>query len=666
MATTVTSRLFAALAAVFILASCGGGSDVVSPQATVQSAPFVGAAVQGTFDGATRRRALAATSSEVARPKFNVTSRVTTPQAAAVKAQSLAAAGEGNAAPTPDQLFDWAEGRYPDLFPGHQVTRNGEYGGVNYDFRGYPVVGGVNHIGVAKSGPDKGGVYGIGPFTGSVLVRFGRDEDFHCQMDPVICGPKLVSAKIINMVTGASIDAQGATGVAAKGTKLVLTYDSLSCAGVEGTGVVGTLVLTISCAGNAVTFVPGIPGEERWTFGSDVTVTASGLRNAAGYPSAEVSVTFSSQVAAAGQGAKVYTGNWRGSNPNVSLGNAMSIFDVATATLVQQIDYGLAPGYGILDGQVVVDPVAGVVYQAPWSGFMIYRVDLETGSVLTPIRIDPNSTSNQRSRGLVIVGNDVCQVLGVPNFEGQYYYLDNALVCFDRFTLVNTFTSSRGYVADVSMIGMGMTYASGRNAMYVANVSRSAYFEEQTPGGIRNGWHAGTRGTVIEIDAATRAVKRTFVVGSAPTNPIVDEQAGKLYVPNMGDQTISKVDLTTGVVTTSPLGMSGYERPSAVLLDKAASRLYVSDSISSIRVLDLATLQETSRINLGDGDIATGMMIVGGKLWVTSSYGYQKLGDKVIVVNRSTLAVEKKIANRSSISGVENQPYAITAYDPGQ
>lgn len=667
MATTVTSRLFAALAAVFILASCsGGGSDVV-PQATTQSAPFVGTAVQGSFDGATRRRALAATFSEVARPTFNVTSRVTTPQAAAVKAQSLAAAGEGNAAPTPDQLFDWAEGKYPDLFPSHQVTRTGEYDGVTYDFRGYPVVGGVNHVGVAKSGADIGGVYGIGPFTGSVLVRFGKDVDFRCQMDPVICGPKLVSAKIVNMVTGASIDAQGATGVAAKGARLVLTYDSLSCAGVGGTGVVGQLVLTISCAGSALTFVPGIPGEERWTFGSDVTVTASGLRNAAGYPSAEVSVTFSTKVAAAGQGAKVYTGNQLGSEPIQNLGNVLSVFEVGNRSLAKNVDFSNDYDYSFWYGQVVVDPVTGVIWVVPTYGSFLYRIDLESGSVLQPIWL---GELNIGTRGMNLSGDDVCLIRGMPTSSSQLSHpLQNSLVCINRFTLLTRLSTGSNVTGDADKILLGL-FAVG-DKLYIPAVDRRAAAVEPPNDAARgrDGWLPGYEGTVTEIDPKSLRVTRTFQVGSAPTSLLASQTATELLAFNMGDKTVSAINLKTGVVRQVSLAMKGFERPSGALSDWEKGRIYVSDDVGAVRILNATTLQEVGRINL-DGETPAHMVIVQGKLWVAC---YKRdtfyRGDKVVVVDRDRLVVESRITTRSGSTIPDfqaNMPYAITAYDPGQ
>lgn len=669
MATIGFRTLRAVIAAAIggLMVACGGGGESSQPtqvQPTVSTvAPFTGTAVDRGTDlaGQPRAKALSAPATQ-ARPTFTTATQVA---AGAQRIDALASAAEAPAdrVMTAEQTLDAAEGAYPALFPPHQDSQVGVADGMTFRYRCYVSTGYC--LGISTLGPNAGHVYSL--YRG-VLTDHGTTAFWSCVFEPVRCGPRIMSARILFDDGRQPIDARGAVNVPAKGTKLELVMsDLINCAGLNGTRVVGEFLATVDCRGQTLTFTPGLPGETRWPFGSTNTLTLAGVRSVDGYPSPSEIVSFTTRVAGFGQGAKVYTGNWAGKNPNVEAGNAMSIYDVTTQTIVRQIDYGLVPGYGILNGQVVVDPVAGVVYQAPWSGFRIYRVDLETGEVLTPITIDPSSTSNQRSRGLVVVGNEVCQVLGVPDFTGQTdYYLDNSVACFNAHTLANTFMGSRGHVADASMIATGMYYSRGRNKIYITNALRSAYFLEQTPWGVRDGWRAGTRGTVTEIDATTRSVTRTFEVGSAPTSPFVDEQAGKLYVFNMGGKSVSVVNLVTGSVTTTPLGMSGFERPATALPDWDEGRIYVSDDAGTVRVLNSGTLQEVGRINLGDGDIAAHMAIVRGKLWVASSL--QNIGaynDKVIIINRDTLAVERKIANRSSLSGAPNQPYAITAWDPG-
>lgn len=102
---------------------------------------------------------------------------VSTPQPASSLATSL----------TTDQLLDWAEIRWPGLFPVGALTHGQTAGGVDYQLRFYAGTG--NYIGVA---PD-GGVWGLGPFTGDTLKGFGNIADFDCQVAPQRCTPIVAS-----------------------------------------------------------------------------------------------------------------------------------------------------------------------------------------------------------------------------------------------------------------------------------------------------------------------------------------------------------------------------------------------------------------------------------------------------------------------------------------
>lgn len=105
---------------------------------------------------------------------------------------SLAACGGGGDPPepqriapllTPTQLFNWAESRYPDLFPAGaldetHVASNGE----PLTFRRYPAT--RNYVAVAD-----GRVYIAGPVAGGVgeIREIGIIEDFYCQVTPHNC-----------------------------------------------------------------------------------------------------------------------------------------------------------------------------------------------------------------------------------------------------------------------------------------------------------------------------------------------------------------------------------------------------------------------------------------------------------------------------------------------
>lgn len=649
MATSVISRILAALAALFILASCGGGSDV-APQATVQAAPFVGTPVAGTtINGSTRRQALAA-SSEVTRPTFDARFQPTAAANAFIKKSALAA-GDVSEAISVEQLFDWAEGAYPQYLPVHQLTQNGDYAGVNYNFRAYDVFGGTNYVGVDPIGD----VFGMGPYTGNVLVPFGPMASFQCVVSPTSCGPKLQSAKLVDMKTGVSIDASGATGVLAKGTKLVLTYDQLDCTNVGGTGVVGQLILTISCDRNVVTFVPGIPGEERWTFGSDVTVSAAGLRNAAGYPSRLVEVTFSTNVAAAGQGAKVYVANYEATAEG---GHDVTIIDAATQT-IRPVNLGDTPN-SVSPQRITIDPVAGVVIVGA-GGDRVYRFDIETGTSLTPLYPDPTNEYPgywHMEQGLVIAGEDICAAMGRQDFI-EYVYR-NRLLCWNRYTLQPSFRSNSDYLAGRQMVVMEAVAVPERNTFYVLAAEALAYnlVLDVTGRTLKQEFAPGSSGTVYELDANTKAVKRTFAVGAGPRSAVYDAARKQLIVANSGKTAagnieLSAIDLERGQVTPKRLaGFMGDQRPQSVVL--AQGQLWVSDYVSAVVALD-PTFAETQRVQVGAYPVF--FAEVGGRLYVPlprENFG----GDKVAVVNPVTYSLE-------SVIPVGKAPWYVTGFVPG-
>jgi hypothetical protein len=131
----------AGLAAVLLLAACGGPSPEPAGKAFVQQiGAQAGSARQGSW----------------------------VPAAAPAQAAAAALASVGA-----KELFDWAEFRYPLFFSPAQTFVNVEltYEGVHYTVRSYD---NGNHLGLT----DDGRVWGLGPFTGGVLTQFGQLSDY--------------------------------------------------------------------------------------------------------------------------------------------------------------------------------------------------------------------------------------------------------------------------------------------------------------------------------------------------------------------------------------------------------------------------------------------------------------------------------------------------------
>ncbi len=154
MATRFGTRAGMALA-ITLLAGCGGGGDPV-PDGTARIASRV--------DGADR----------------------TPPDK-----QRLAAPITVDAR----ALFDWAQYRYPELFPYGPQNFPLTHDGVSYTVRAYP---NGNYLGLTA----QGSVYGLGPeFTSGQLQGFGHIADYAgqvqadaCNMYPGTCEPPVTSA----------------------------------------------------------------------------------------------------------------------------------------------------------------------------------------------------------------------------------------------------------------------------------------------------------------------------------------------------------------------------------------------------------------------------------------------------------------------------------------
>lgn len=67
--------------------------------------------------------------------------------------------------------FEWAEWKYPELFPKGPASTRIDHLGTAYTVRSY---GNGNHLGIT----DDGGIYGLGPYTAGALLRLGSLETY--------------------------------------------------------------------------------------------------------------------------------------------------------------------------------------------------------------------------------------------------------------------------------------------------------------------------------------------------------------------------------------------------------------------------------------------------------------------------------------------------------
>lgn len=113
-----------------------------------------------------------------------------------MRAASAAAPGVAVTAATTvtaDMTLDWAEYKFPDLFPKAVAIKfpSIEYEGVTYNARAYPGAWGMRYLGIT---PD-GRIFGLGDFTGQALQQFNDIAHWsaqivadQCSVHPDRCG----------------------------------------------------------------------------------------------------------------------------------------------------------------------------------------------------------------------------------------------------------------------------------------------------------------------------------------------------------------------------------------------------------------------------------------------------------------------------------------------
>ncbi|MFO1253203.1 MAG: hypothetical protein U1E77_19190 [Inhella sp.] len=223
------------LAALSALSACGGGEDPRAEQA-------------GASAFAARVHALQA--------------RSETPSAAL----SQAAIGA-------KELFDWAEYKYPSLFPKGPQNFSLVHEGVSYTVRAYP---GGTYLGLT----DDGRVYGLGAFTSGQLQAFGRLGDYSAQIQADSCALYPGSCNSNQPLGPVNECFLPASQALALGSRFQLSY-SYDSTGRDGTA--SGEVTTESLVEQHTQF-EGQPAVQR-AMNTDITVTQAGQTITSSYRS---------------------------------------------------------------------------------------------------------------------------------------------------------------------------------------------------------------------------------------------------------------------------------------------------------------------------------------------------------------------------------------------
>lgn len=144
------------------------------------------------------------------------------------------------AALTPDALMDWAQGRYPQLFPGPAQDRQFDI----YTYRAYP---GHNYIGVGSDGK----VYVWSPVLfGGSLTSVGTLASFACTVDPLNCASTVSGTA----ATGGPIAGLTITLKDSASNTVTATTSATGTYSFSTSGLTAPFVLQVTPAGGAPLF----------------------------------------------------------------------------------------------------------------------------------------------------------------------------------------------------------------------------------------------------------------------------------------------------------------------------------------------------------------------------------------------------------------------------
>ncbi len=129
---------------------------------------------------------------------------------------------------------------------------------------------------------------------------------------------------------------------------------------------------------------------------------------------------------------------------------------------------------------------------------------------------------------------------------------------------------------------------------------------------------AQTPGEVWVIDGATNTLDRIIDAGgSRPTGIVVDGAANRLYVANMGDDFISVIDLGSDRVIDRIPTVGG--RSTRLAHDAAGGRLFVGNQASNdLSVIDLKQMRAVRRVATGEQPVGVAYHPVNNQIFVAN------------------------------------------------
>lgn len=614
MAATRSFVRSAVAAVVFVLLSaCGGGETPEQAQTQVASAEVV-QALSGK--AAPARERILAVSAPTSKSGFSLTADIKLAGTAEARAQKQATASAVLPLATKAaNVLNWAEAQagLKQYFPNPQVSQDICITEGCFTYRLYPETG--NIVGVKTDSPDAGGIYLYGPYVGNILTRYAHVDDstFRCIADVDSCRPTVTSTTPQN----------GAVDVSAKGTVVNFTFsEPINCAGIDGTGEVGSdvkVIVTISCrsASRTVTITPM---DNRWPFGIEARLTISGVQNLAGYPSLPVEVAFKTKPV------QVTPAFYVGDAALANGANAVHVVNPDTGLVIQEVAFPAVPSF-LLAHRMVADPLSGQMLVIPWSTSQLYGVDLENHQVLAADMNPALPKTRYITEGVFLNGANACTAYAF-SITGTILSPSNQLACWNRTTKTPVPLTAKNFLAEELMRTLRIDLVGEK--LYVLNGLHTAYDNSDFL------WLPGTPGELRVLNPTTFALERKVAVGSVPVDFAV-HPSGDIWVLNGGDKSLSVVH-PNGTVDTQVLSgfnENPYQRPTNIILDVAKNHVYITDGYQNLVVYDLTTRREVRRIPLGTiYSSPRGMVIRGDELYVVIANR-----GSVMKVNRDTFTV---------------------------
>lgn len=332
--------------------------------------------------------------------------------------------------------------------------------------------------------------------------------------------------------------------------------------------------------------------------------------------------------------------------------NTIRVLALATgtvSTLVGQVGvYGLADGVGtaalFYKPKAMRVDAAGALYVADAFNDAVRKIDPATRTVTTL------ATFPSAPQGLAVAGGDLLVTLeGVPA-DSRVVRLQGAVSpgCTScAVSLVAGSAAAQGFVdgagASARFDSPAGMWDGGAGTVYVADsgnyVLRAIDLSNATVGTYAGALSAGS------ADGAAPAARF-----SAPQGLAADD--ANAYVADTGNDTIRRVDLATGAVTTlaGAAGKPGqadgsgagarFHGPEGIAVDPGTQALYVADTLNrTIRRVDLATgAVSTPAFTPGPSyrgmDAPAGLALSGEQLFITDSED-----DDVMVVDLATQTI---------------------------